>query len=937
VAARTTAVHLTFVILAAVRIPAPPLYGRDAELARLRDLIGHVSDRGGALVIRGEAGIGKSALIARAAARARERGLSVVTAAGVQSEARFAFAGLHQLLRPFLDSLGKLPSPQRRALEMAFGLRDVLDGKAPDVFLIALGALGVITEAAATAPALLVVEDAQWLDQPSCEVLGFIGRRLDLEPVILLFSVREGLSSPADVVGLPELRIPPLDSAAADALLSSRAEDLPPEVRTQVLREAAGNPLALIELPKALAGHDDPRPAPQHPLPLTARLEEVFAARLSDFPAATRALVLLGSLDDGGETGDLLRAAELMLAHPVGAEAFDPAVTRGLGVIESDRFRFRHPLMRSAVQQAVTPAERRRGHAALAAVMADRPDRSVWHRAASTDGPAEAVAADLTELARRMELRGGGDVAVAALDLAASLSDQPRQGQRRVQAAWLAFERGRWDVSLRLARQAQRLPLAAYERTMVTYLLELLGGGWSGSASIRNFLQVADDLARAGDKARALQMISKMSLRVYFSNPDEETRQRMVAVLGRVAPSRDDLLFLEALAYADPVGQGREIIDRLTVLASAGLSGPDDLSAAGGVASAVWADDLSVPLLREAGEACRATGQLIGLTKALTLEAWAHLRRGDIRAAVPAAAEGARMAVETRQPRYMAVAKAALAVAAGDRGDPAAGDLASEAEAVLLPMGANPLLAVVELARGRIALAGERFTEAYDHLARVFDPGDVAHHPFLCGWAVADIVDAAVYAERDLGEVRGLVAEWEKIAAQTTAWYLRVQLSYAQARLADEADAERRFAAALAEVSGLPAYRARTQLAYGTWLRRRRRNAESRPPLREAADAFTVLGSTRFADRALRELRASGETVRGRQPEAWDQLTPQELQIAQLAADGLTNREIGERLYISHRTVGTHLYQLFPKLGVTSRAELRALLEPSARDRRYRS
>jgi DNA-binding CsgD family transcriptional regulator len=912
-----------------VGVPASLLYGRDRELARVRDLIDHVSDRGGALVISGDAGIGKSALISQAAARARQRGLSVLTATGVQSEARFAFAGLHQLLRPFLDALEKLPGPQRRALEMAFGILDVLDGKAPDVFLIALGALGVITDAAVKVPLLLVVEDAQWLDGPSCEVLGFIGRRLDMEPVILLFGVREGVGSPADEVGLPELRLPPLDEAAADALLSSRAGDLPPDLRARLLREAAGNPLALIELPKALAGHDDARPAPQNPLPLTVRLEEAFAARLSDFPAGTRTLLLLASLDDSGETGDLLKAAELILAHPLGAGAFDPAVAGGLGVVESGRFRFRHPLMRSAAQQAATLAERRRGHAALAEVLAGRPDRSVWHRAAAAARPSETVAADLADLARRAKLRGGGDVAVAALELAASLSDQPQRGQRLVQAAWLAFELGRWGDSLRLARQAQQLSLGAYERTAAAYLLEILGGSWSGSASIRSFLQVAEDLAAAGDKARALQAINLAALRVYWANPDDETRQRIVAVAGRVTASRDDPIFLEVLAYADPIHQGREVIDRLTALAPASITDPGELLAAGGAASAVWADDLAVPFLREASEGFRAAGHLQTLTAALVFEAWAYLRRGDLRAAVPAAAEAARMAEETKQPRFLAVAKAALAIAAGERGDSAAGELAAEAEGVLLPMGANPMLALVELARGRIALAGERFTEAYDHFARIFDPDDVAHQPFVRGWALADIVEAAVYAERDLSEVRGFVADWETIAARTRAGHLLVQLSYARAMLADEAAATHLFAAALAETPGWPSYRARTQLAYGTWLRRRRHNTESRAPLREAADAFTALGSTRFADRAQRELRASGETVRQRRPEAWDQLTPQELQIAQLAADGLTNREIGQRLYISHRTVGSHLYQLFPKLGVTSRTELRAVLEPT--------
>ena len=894
----------------------------------MRDLIEHVSGRGAALVIRGEAGIGKSALIALAAARARERGLSVLTATGVQSEARFAFAGLHQLLRPFLGALDGLPGPQRRALETAFGIRDVLDGKAPDVFLIALGALGLLTEAAAAGPLLLVVDDAQWLDQPSCEVLGFIGRRLAVEPVVLLLGVRDGVSSLADPVGLPQLRISPLDEAAAHDLLSTRAEELPPGLRARVLREAAGNPLALIELPKALAGHEDDGTAPQAPLPLTVRLEEVFAARLPSLPAVTRTLMLLASLDDSGDARDLLKAAELLLGQPLAVAAFHPAVAGGLGVVESGRFRFRHPLMRSAVQQAAAPADRRRGHGALAEVLAGRPDRSVWHRAAAADHPDETVAAELAALARRVEPRGGGDVAVAALELAASLGDKSREGPRLIQAARLAIELGRWDVSVRLARRARELPLDANERTLVAYLLEVLGGGWSGPASIRGFLQAAEDLAAAGDKAGALQALDMVALRAHFANPDDETRQLMVDVAGRVTTSRDHPLFLEVIAYADPVHQGREVIDRLTALGPAGLTDPGDLLAAGGAASAVWADDVALPFLREASEGFRAAGHLQPLSLTLVCEAWAYLRRGDIRAAVPVAAEGARMASETRQPTQLAVANAALAIAAGERGDPAAGDLAAAAEAVLLPMGANPMLALVEVARGRIALAGERFAEAYDHFARVFDPGDIAHHPFIRGWALADITEAAVYADRDLSEVRGFIAEWEKTEAQTRAGHLRAQLSYARALLADEDGAARAFAAALAENQGWPSYRARTQLAYGTWLRRRRHNAESRPPLREAADAFTVLGSTRLAERAQRELRASGETVRRRQPEVWDQLTPQELQIAQLAADGLSNREIGERLYISHRTVGTHLYQLYPKLGVTSRTELRAVLEP---------
>ena len=912
---------------------APLLFGRDQELARVRDLIDGVSEAGAALVIRGEAGVGKSALLAQAVEWGDERKFSVLTVTGVQSETRLAFAGLHQLLHPFLGALRHLPGPQRGALETAFG---IAQGDAPEVFLIALAALGVVADAAVSAPLLLVIDDAQWLDGLSCEVLGFVGRRLGMEPAVLLIGVRDGVGGPAGALDLPELRLSALTDEAARAMLTSGAGDLPADLQARVLREAAGNPLALIELPKALTRRPDRHPAPQDPLPLTARLEEAFAARISDCPADTRLLLLLAALDDSGETEDLLRAAGLALGRAVSLGAFGPAVDAGLCAVEHGRVRFRHPLVRSAVRQAAAAADRRRGHAALAEVWAGQPDLSVWHRAAAAAGPDEALADDLSETAARAELRGGADVAVAALELAAGLSADPvRQGRRLAQAVMLANRLGRWDLCQQLARQAAHVPLDPYERTVISYLLELIDGRWPGRATVRAFIRVAQELAAAGDRARALAAMSWVATLVYWAGADDEDRRRIVAIAGEAADSRDDPLFLNVVALADPVGQGREVIKRLTPLASGGAAAPGrftsrELLIAGEAATSVWADDLALPILRRANEAFRGSGRLQQLTTLRMLEAWAHVRRGEIRAAYPAAAEAAGLAEEAKEAVYQAAVTAALAVVAGERGDPGAGELAAEAEARFLAMGASPMLSLVELARGRTALAAERFSQAFDHLARVYDPGDIAHHPFVCGWALADIVDAAVYGERDLGLARALISEWEAAAARTGSGYLRSQLAYGHAMLADEAGAERQFAAALAVMPGWPAYRARTQLAYGTWLRRRRRTAASRAPLREAADTFSALGLLLLADRARRELRASGETVRQRQPEAWDQLTAQELQIAELAAQGLSNREIGERLYLSHRTVGFHLYKLFPKLGVTSRTELRAVLEPAS-------
>jgi len=388
---------------------------------------------------------------------------------------------------------------------------------------------------------------------------------------------------------------------------------------------------------------------------------------------------------------------------------------------------------------------------------------------------------------------------------------------------------------------------------------------------------------------------------------------------------RDEPLRLHFLAYVDPIRNGREVIEQLGHLSPSVISDSDALSQIGQAATAVWADDVAVPFLTAAASRYRAEGRVGWLAPSLAFEAWSHLHCGAVLPALTTAAESSRLAAETSQTLFMPAAKLAEAVATAQRGrDGAAQGLIAEAEAILLPLGATPLLALVALARGRVEIAAGRFADAYERLSRLFDPADVEFHPFVRGAALADLADAAVGGGGDLDRVRQHVAEWEEIAKDTRAPHLRVQLSYAAAVLAPESEAERLFeVAGTSGAGGWPFYSARGRLAYGVWLRRQRRFADARTPLREAIETFIGLGQETYATRAQNELRASGETARRRVPEAWSKLTPQELQIAQLAADGLSNKEIGERLYLSHRTVGTHLYHLFPKLGIASRAQLR--------------
>ena len=903
------------------------LLGRDPELQRLDEMIDQIERRGGTLVVRGEPGIGKSALLEAAGERADERGAAVVTTTATQSEARFAFGGLHRLLLPFLDRRDHLPDPQRRALDIAFG---VAEGDAPDAFLVGLATLGVLTEREAQTPLLLVVDDAHWLDRSSAEVLAFVARRLEMEPVVLLFAVRTGVPSDLDDAGLPDLVLDGLDDDASRTLLDLNGAALPAELKGRILEEAAGNPLALIELPAAAV--DLALTSAAAALPLTARLEAAFAARLTALDGDVRALLLLAALEDG-DLAELGRAAEALLGAPVDADGWATAVAAGLGTIGDGAFRFRHPLIRSAVQQAATGEQRGLAHAALARTLAGDPDRAVWHRAAAARAPDEQVASALDAAADRARLRGGLDVAFAALERAAGLTADPRLcALRLARAGHLAYQFGRSEDAVQLLRAAlQRGRLPADEAARASFDLETLTRAWSPASTIRRFARIAEDLAARGDDRRALDALGTVSVRSYWDQLDDGTRRHVSAFVERLAVPADDPQRLAALALIDPIHRGPEVIARIGRLSPVGMPGPDQSMAVGRAASSVWADNLALPFLRSAVAGFRADGRLARLAQCLAFEAWASINCGAVLMAITAAAEAARLAEETRQLRYVLAAQIAHAIAATEQGEEDTADhLIAGAEAALLPMGPNPQLGLVAFARGRAALASERPGEAYHYLLRMFDPADPCYQPYARGWALADLVDAAVRGDGDLDLVRGLLGEWETTTADMGAPHLEVQMSYAAALLADGATAEERFHAAMTSAAvGWPFYLARAQLAYGGWLRRQRRGADSRAPLREAAHAFDALGLRRFAERARRELRASGERARRRVPEAWTQLSPQELQIAQLAAEGLSNREIGERLYLSHRTVSTHLYRIFPKLGITSRTQVRDALGPS--------
>ena len=902
-----------------------PLVGRNREVDAITGLLESLPRRGGALVVRGQAGIGKSALLAHARALAVDHDTLVLRATGVQPETNLPFAGLHQLLRPVLAHVDQLPLRQRDALMAAFGMTDA---RAPDRFLIALAALELLSDAAARSPVAMIVDDAQWLDSSTEEVLAFVGRRVDSDPIVLLVAIREGYESSLLDVGLPELQLGGLATGAARELIDAHFPDLAGAVREQLLDEAAGNPLALLELPLALGSSTrDGEGALTLHLPLTTRLEQAFASRAAELPSGTRTLLRIAAVHDGGALTEVLRAAEIADGVRLTVQALAPAVEAQLIEVDGGTIRFRHPLVRSAIHQTASVDEHQAAHLALAEVLEYDPDRRVWHRAAAAVGVDQAIASELEEAAGRAQRRGAIALAVASFERSAALTAEPaRRGALLLRAAAAASELGRSDVVARLLHEADSLELESHDRARSMWLGEPFRQGVAADPTrVHALVETAERMIADGATDLALNLLLAAAFRCYWVDPGEQAMRQVLLAADRTGDASQDPRLVLIHAYAAPIERGSMVIDRLGSL----TRDPDPYAAylLGTAAQAVGAFDQSSSLLAMSVARLREQGRLGVLAQVLVSRAWAAISLADWGAAAPAAAEAAALAGETSQPLWQAGAQATMAVVAAFRGEEiVVENLTAEAERVALPSAATAVLAAVQLARGWSALGHGRHADAYDHLSRLFAPGDPAYHHMMRCWALGDLAEAAAHSGRR-EEARALLCQLEPMARQTQSPVLHLGLLCARPLLVPEGEAEPLFQAALArDMTRWPLYRARLQLAFGEWLRRQRRVAESRGPLRAARDAFDALGVDPWGDRARQELRASGQSSRRRTPDTRDELTPQELQIAQMAASGLSNREIGQRLYLSHKTVETHLYHVFPKLGVTSRAQLPAVL-----------
>ncbi|MER6175608.1 AAA family ATPase [Streptosporangium sp. NPDC001681] len=884
------------------------LVGRDAELRDLLALLDGLKEGGGALVLSGAAGVGKSALLGAATTEAAARGARVLTVTGVPAEGQVPYEGLRRLLA----GTGLAPGD--------------LDG---GPLRTAMSVLHRLSALAGDTPVVLAVEDAHWLDEPSWEALAFVGRRLRSDAVVLLAALRDDADAQARLAasGLPALTVPPLSDQAAAELLARIAPDLGIALRTRVLAEAAGNPLALMEF-AALASRQDQEVLASSRLPLTERLERAFAQALAALPADTRTLALVAAVNEDDAIEENTRAASLLAGAPIDAAALAPATRAGLVVADAAHVRFRHPLIRSAIVQAAGADLLRDAHAALAAALPEDDDRRIWHRAAAATSYDDDIAAGLAAAALRADGRGASGRALEALERAAYLSADPaRRGVRLIDAAMMAFELGDRAALERLVGRAEDADLAPIDRSRLTYFRDIaLHFVWTGVDRLSDLGGFLDEMRARDGSAFALRWLAGVSMRWFFSNPTPEGRAPVLAAIERLAVPANDPQIVASLAMITPVERGRQVLARLDELSTASWVSPRNLQLLGMAANAVGAFPLGARLYAEAIAGMRARGPFGSLAQSLVGQATSAARLADTRLGVVAAAEARALAMETRQPQWVLTVDAVSAEIHALRGaTDVARDLAASAERAFLSAGAHPMLALVQIARGAAELADGTFGAAWDALHPVFTPGEVSYSQYMRLWALPHLAEAALLSGRQ-AELRAVADELAPMIEESGSPVGLVALAYIRAVTAPDEAAEELFAQALRDdLVGWPFERARLRHAWGAWLRRQRRAAEARAPLRAAAEAFDALGAVPWSERALRELRASGERIR-RKHDARDRLTAQELQIAQLVADGLTNRDIGRRLFVSPRTVSTHLSRIFPKLGIATRGELSRLM-----------
>jgi DNA-binding CsgD family transcriptional regulator len=910
----------------------PALSGRATERARLEQLLTAVrAGQSAALVLRGETGIGKTALLEYVAARSE--GDRVLRALGVESEMELPFAALHQLCTPLLDGLERLPSPQRDALDTAFGLRS---GPRPDRFLVGLAVLSLLSDAAEVQPLICLVDDAQWLDRSSAQVLSFVARRLQAESILLLFAERDQ-DELDELAGLPELRPQGLlEADARELLASANIGPLDERIRDRIIAEARGNPLALLELPRelssaSLAGGF----ALPGGLPLPSRIEASFGRRVEQLPTETQRLLLVAAAEPIGDP-ELLRRAAAELGIPM--EAAAPSEADDLMVVGT-QVNFRHPLLRSAIYRAATPEERRDAHGALAAATDPEvdPDRRAWHRAQAALDPDEDVAAELELSGGRAQACGGLAAEAAFLERAAALTPEPgRRARRALDAARAKRLAGLPRAASTLLATAATGPLDELDGAMVQRLrgqiaLDLSRGGEAAPLLLDSARQLESlDVALA--RETHLEAIWAASVAGRLGGGVSDAAEAARAAPPAPDPPRVTDLLVDGLAvrFTEGYAASAPILKQAlnTFRDEAGRDEQDMLRSwmAARVAVELFDDETWNLLATRHVQIARDTGTLSVLPATLNYLTGLRIAEGDLGAAATLLDEADAIAAATGNARSV-VARLTLAACRGDEAQASILIEALEREAPARGDGA--VLTAGEVARALLhnglghyekALAAAQQASAHDELG-------------ASSLSLPELVEAAVRSDRPQVAADALKRLSERTRAAGTDFALGLE-ARSRALMSEGAPAESLYREAI-ELLGRTRMRvevARAHLLYGEWLRRENRRVDAREQLRSAHEMFSSMGADGFAERAARELLATGEKARKRTPDTRGDLTAQEAQIAQLAREGYSNPEIGAQLFISPRTVEYHLHKVFNKLAITSRMQLADALPNHARE-----
>lgn len=913
------------------------LRGRGQELAALEGVLATARAGSSAvLVLRGEAGIGKTALLDYAADLAV--GFRTVGVAGIESEMELPFAGLHQLCAPMLGRLHELPGPQRNALSVAFGLRE---GDAPNRFLVGLAVLSLLAGAPEDQPLACLVDDAQWLDDGSRQVLAFVARRLTAEPVALVFALREPDDS-RELAGLPELMVEGLGEPDARALLASAVRvPLDPLVRDRIVAEAHGNPMALLQVTHALAPAEL---AGGFGLPgrrsVASCIETAFHRQFRSLPQDSRRLLLTAAAEPTGDVDLLWRAADL---QGIPADAAAPAEAAGL-VEFGTRVRFRHSLVRSAVYRRTSAPDRRAAHRALAEATDPRldSDRRAWHRAHAATRPDESVAVALERSADRAQGRGGAAAAASFLRRAAELTPDPaHRVTRALAAAQAEIDAGGADHAHNLLVSAEAGPLDDLQRAGLERLRARLAfSQLRGSDAPRLLLDAAHRLAPLDTALARDTLLEAVGAALFAGRLSAGPGQREVAEAARAGPPPSmpprmvDIL-LDSMAdliidgHAASVDALRRALHAVRQEQRSGSTDADRhwLWLAFRVtpeplAAELWDDDAWHELATGAVGIAREAGALSVLPMVLTYQAYCHVHAGEFDTAAALIDEATAIS-EAAGGVPMMYTSLVLAAWRGQESQ-ARGLIETTIEEVRA-RGEGRVLSLAEYATAVLHNGLGRYEDALAAATRACQYED----PGFFGWALAELIEAAARSGQPAAAASALEKLTERTHTSGTEWALGTE-ACSRALLSDGEAADALYRKGIEHLGrcrvAVQLFRAR--LLYGEWLRRQNRRQESRAQLRSAYEAFSRVGAGAFAERARRELLATGETVRKRTVGADAELTGQEAQIAGLARDGHTNSEIAAQLFISPRTVEWHLGNVFTKLGVSSRRHLRSVLSP---------